>query len=229
MTSADPTRPATISFHRRASRGLFVVLPLCFAACRDDHVVAYSVPKENVAPPPGAAVSAPQPSPAAANAGAPDTGMVTTPVATSAGPGLAWTAPAHWQSKPGNAMRKGSYAINGEGGLTADLSITAFPGDVGGEVANVNRWRGQIGLTPLADADVASAVTRSSANGLTLNVVDFANLGAATPIRIVGAMVPHEGATWFFKLMGPDALVAKEKPSFLEFLKTVKPAAPAAP
>ena len=46
---------------------------------------------------------------------------------------------------------------------------------------------------------------------------------------MLGAMVPYEGAMWFFKLSGPDALVAATKPAFLEFLKTVKAAAPVLP
>ena len=45
--------------------------------------------------------------------------------------------------------------------------------------------------------------------------------------HILGAMIPYGGATWFVKLSGPDALVAKEKPAFLAFLDTIK-AAPAA-
>ena len=51
-------------------------------------------------------------------------------------------------------------------------------------------------------------------------------LFARNPQRILGAIVPFNGGTWFFKLMGPDALVAKAKPGFLEFLKTVRPAQP---
>ena len=152
--------------------------------------------------------------------------MAATPVATAAGSGLTWTAPAAWKVKPPSAMRKGSYLV-GEGDVTADLSITAFPGDVGGEAANVNRWRGQVSLPPLGDAEIAGAVTRVSANGLTIGVVDFAGAGDKAS-RILGAMVPFGGATWFFKLMGPDAVVAAAKPAFLEFIKTVK-AAPATP
>jgi len=39
--------------------------------------------------------------------------------------------------------------------------------------------------------------------------------------------VPFEGATWFFKLMGPDKVVAQQKTAFMAFLDTVKPAAAA--
>lgn len=147
-------------------------------------------------------------------------------VATATGAALAWAAPAHWQVKTGSAMRKGSYTVPGPDGGSADLAITAFPGDVGGEVANVNRWRGQLQLAPLPETEISGQVTRLKIGTLSVSVVDFANPSAAQPQRMIGAIVPFEGATWFFKLMGPDALVAKEKPAFLEFLQSVKPAAP---
>ena len=149
--------------------------------------------------------------------------MANTAVPTASGAALAWTAPAHWTAKPAGAMRKGSYSIKGDGG-EADMSITAFPGDVGGDLANLNRWRGQIGLGPIAQAEFESTTQHLDYNGLHLTVVDIAGTGA-TAQRILGAMVPHAGGTWFFKLMGPAGLVAKEKAAFAAFLETIKPAA----
>ena len=201
-------------------------LMLLFTACRDAKVASYRVPKEKDPEMPAANVAstdaAAPAAPANASAPAPGAGMAATPVATASGAGLTWTAPATWKVKAASAMRKGSFTISGDGG-DADLSITAFPGDVGGELANINRWRGQVSLAPLSEGEVAAAVTRVSANGLAIGVVDFVGTGA-TPQRILGAMVPYGSATWFFKLMGPDAVVAQAKPSFLEFLKTVKAA-----
>lgn len=149
--------------------------------------------------------------------------MASTPVATSAGASLAWTAPASWQSKPGSAMRKATFVITGEAGATAELAVTAFPGDVGGEVANLNRWRGQLQLAPQSPSDAAAAITRVQANGLTIGVVEMVGTGA-TPVRLIGAMVPFDGATWFFKLTGPDALVAAQKQAFLDFARSIRPA-----
>ena len=206
----------------RRSVLLFAALLLPLAACRKAEVSYYKVPKEKDPEPPGVATGA---APAAGAPAAP--GMAGTPVPTAEGPSLVWTAPADWKTKPASAMRKGSYAVPGNGGVDADLSITAFPGDVGGEVANVNRWRNQLQLPPLDDAAVASAITRVERNGVKFTLVDFASTGAA-PQRIVGAMVPFEGATWFFKLMGPDDAVAKAKPAFEAFLATVKPSAASA-
>src|SRR4051812_22881438 len=110
------------------------------SGCRDAKVAYYRVPKEKVEEPPASASATPGHS------------MADTAVPTAQGADLTWTAPAAWKSKPAGAMRKGSFAVTGENGETADLSITAFPGDVGGDLANINRWRGQIQLPPITDA-----------------------------------------------------------------------------
>ncbi len=214
-------------------RTALLFVPLFLAGCGDSEIAAYRVPKSAAAPAPAAsetaAVENPHAAPmaAAANAPAPMGGaMPNAAFATASGLPLAWTAPAEWQPKTGSATRKGSYAIAGEGGATADLAITAFPGDVGGEVANVNRWRGQVQLPPLSEADAAAALARLDINGLKIAILDVASAEGAERVRMIGAMIPFGGSTWFFKLLGPDALVAAQKPAFLEFLKTVKPAAP---
>lgn len=141
--------------------------------------------------------------------------MASLPVPAATGQALVWTAPAQWSPKTGSAMRKGSFAVSGPEG-DGDLAITAFPGDVGGDLANVNRWRGQLKLPPVAD--FAGTVQPLDVNGLHMLVFDAANSGS----RILGAIVPRPGETWFFKLTGPDALVARTKPAFIDFLKTVK-------
>jgi len=200
-----------------------LVALLLLAACRESKVTSYRVPKEQDPTLPGMTAAGAD---ASSPGGMPPAGgasMADTAVPTAAGPGLTWTAPAGWRAKPASAMRKGSYAVPGEGGAEADLSITAFPGDVGGELANVNRWRGQVQLPPLGYSDLPGAVSAVAQNGLQLTIVDFASAEGADSKRILGAIVPFADGTWFFKLTGPDRLVAGEKPAFLAFLKTVKP------
>ena len=119
-------------------------------------------------------------------------------------------------------MRKGSYAITADSGETADLSITAFPGDVGGDLANVNRWRGQIQLPPLAAAELSGATAHLDVNGLHLTTVDFTGGPTAKPQRVIGAIIPVGNATWFFKLSGPAALVGREQAAFATFLQTIR-------
>ena len=132
---------------------------------------------------------------------------------------LLWHAPSEWTVKAAGSMRKGSYAVGPGGAL--DLSVTAFPGDVGGPLANVNRWLGQVGLPPIDEPGLPQYTSHMEANGL---VFFLADTGAKDPTheqRIVAAVVFWQGNSWFFKLMGPTDLVAKEKPEFTEFLGTV--------
>ncbi len=216
----------------RTPRVLLFTLPLAFVACRDAKVASYRIPKEVDAHAGHAHAAAP-----AAPAGAmPDTGGLA--VASTDAGGLTWTAPAAWKARPTSSVRKGSYTVGEDGGPTADLAITAFPGDVGGDLANVNRWRGQVSLPPIAAAELPANLTAFTVGSLDVKVVDLAGGTKEAPVRMLGAIVPFGSSTWFFKLTGPDALVAKEKPAFLAFLQTIKvstqplappAAAPAAP
>jgi len=130
---------------------------------------------------------------------------------------LRWRAPATWQVKAVSAMRKASYAVGG-----AEVAITVFPGDVGGVLANVNRWRGQAGLAPVDAAGLDSVTTQLTSNGVHFIATDAAGTGQAA-LRIVAVLVPWQGRTWFFKLTGPGEAVGDAKPAFLEFLQTVEP------
>ncbi|MBI2496900.1 MAG: hypothetical protein HYV75_02875 [Opitutae bacterium] len=210
---------------RRSTQTMVVSLMILLTGCKDRAITAYRAPKDApaAAMPQAAAVDTnnlppghpPIGAAAQATPGADMAGAIV-PTAGDAS-GLTWTAPAGWTAKPLGAMRKGSYAIKGSGG-EADLSITAFPGATGGLEANLNRWRGQVGLPALPPTEVVAATEKIEANGLQAVVCDYAGNGT----RLVGAIVPHGGNSWFFKLTGPDALVAAEKPAFLAFLQTVK-------
>jgi hypothetical protein len=204
-----------------------VLAPLC-ASCRKANVESYRIPKEKDVQMPIATVAPSANSGGTTEAPPPSASpMANTPVPTAEGAELTWTAPPEWAQKPPAPMRKATFAIPSSSG-DAELSITAFPGDVGGELANVNRWRGQVQLPPITEGELAKEVTRVEHNGLKFGVADIVATGA-NPRRILGASVPFGGATWFFKIAGPDAAVSAAKPAFLTFLATVKPAAPAAP
>ncbi|MEO6874011.1 MAG: hypothetical protein ABI222_04235 [Opitutaceae bacterium] len=225
---------------RRRQVYLLLASLTLLTACREAKVTSYRVPKEKPDElPPGMAAAStnaatvpesgadPHSSPPAPGSTmAPGSDMASTAVPTANGADLSWIAPASWKPKPPGAMRKGSFAVSGAEG-DADLSITAFPGDVGGELANLNRWRGQIQLAPLGEGDLTAATTHLEQNGLSVVMVDFVSPSTNHPARILGAIVPFNNATWFFKLMGPATTVEAAKPAFLDFLKTVR--APAAP
>ncbi len=174
-------------------------------SCRDREVQAYRVPKEAAIPPELAASPTPGPAAGSAQAGA-----------------LRWQAPATWSEKPATTLRRGSYRLSNEAGEEADFSVIAFPGDAGGLLQNLNRWRGQIGLPPLAEAELGGALEHLDVGSLHMDVVDFGGTVAGKPTRITGAVLPFGGESWFFKLMGPEDLVARAKPEFMAFLNSVE-------
>jgi hypothetical protein len=207
---------------RRLATSTLVVFAIVSAGCRDREITTYRAPKD--APPAAqpAAASGNMPAdhpPIGDGTPAPGADMGGPAVPTASGAGLAWSAPAAWTPKALGPMRKGSFSIKTDSG-ELDLSITAFPGATGGLEANLNRWRGQVGLDPLSPQEVITAAEKFEANGLQFTVVDYAGNGK----RLVGAVVQYGGDSWFFKLMGPDAPVAGQKAGFVEFLHTVKEA-----
>jgi len=124
-----------------------------------------------------------------------------------------WTAPTGWEERaPGN-MVIGSLAVPGKDGKGADVTITTFPGDVGGELANLNRWRAQLGLQPVSEPGKSDEVTVGGASG---KLYELSN----DSTTIVVASIPRNGATWFLKLKGDKDTVANAKPAFREFLKS---------
>lgn len=188
---------------------VFLSLSLCTlalmqTACRDREVQAYRVPKEPAVPPELAASLTPA-MPAAASSGA-----------------LRWNAPAGWIEKEATSMRRGSFTVTGPGGAEADLSIIAFPGDAGGLLENLNRWRGQVSLPALAPSELDAALDHLDVGPLHMEVVDFVGSAGGVPTRILGGIFTFGGESWFVKLMGPDAVVAGAKADFIAFLQTIE-------
>lgn len=161
--------------------------------------------------------------------------------AAAAGPVLEWTAPADWTAKPASEMRLASYSYIAPGGESAELSVFVFPDAAGGLLANINRWRGQVGLEPVAESALETTATRTQIAGQEAWLVDFSGTPNAAapamgstppptgPTRITGAIVPLQGRSWFFKLMGPDALVLTQSENFKAFIASLRVVTPPAP
>lgn len=130
-------------------------------------------------------------------------------------PALHWTAPEGWAEQPATGFRKGSFLVRSADGKQADISVISFPQQAGGLLANVNRWRDQLKLTPITNE--ADAGTPMPVAGRDMFFVDL--VGAKT--RILGGIFPLNGETWFFKMMGPDEVVEGQREAFRKFLGSV--------
>ena len=232
-------------------------LALTLAGCREEPVRTYNVAKETPPPaaaadphaghghaagelPPGhpPIAGSPTATPAGGDTsslppGHPPIGgsamspMPGQPAATAVANAVTWAAPDHWAAKPLGPMRRGSFAAKNTAG-EADCSIFVFPAATNPLLANINRWRGQVGLTPLTEAQLPTETITVESAGLSFAVVDLLGqqAGSENAVRVLGAVLYRGDEAWFFMLGGPDAVVAAEKSAFLDFLRTVRPATP---
>jgi hypothetical protein len=137
-----------------------------------------------------------------------------------------WIVPRDWEEGKAAPMRRATFLVKSADGQSAEVAVSAFPGDVGGLLANVNRWRGQIGLGPVAPDEVASITSDVEVNGAKATVVDFQTdgtpAGKSHPQRMIVVTLPHAGNSWFFKMTGDAPLVGLQKEALLQFVKSVK-------
>ena len=120
-------------------------------------------------------------------------------------------------------MRVASFKVNGVDGKSADVSVIPLPGLAGSDDANVNRWRGQVGLSPASPDELKKSAESVEAGGQPAQLYDIAgqNPGSGDAERILGVIQHRDDMAWFFKMTGDAGLVEKQKPSFVAFLESL--------
>jgi len=134
-----------------------------------------------------------------------------------------WKVPAGWKEIPSGPFLVAKFTV-GDGKSATAVNVSTSAGDGGGVLANVNRWRGQLGLPPWSETEARQqtrevALADGTATWVELSGTDGRTGQAAT---VVGAIVPHGGQTWFYKLMGEAQTVAGQKSAFTRFVEEVK-------
>ncbi len=217
---------------------------ILLAGCQKEEVRTYEIPKESppqdaVAPvrmtvnagteaPAGDALAGTAPQSSAPMAGPMMQASGNAPM--QALPGMAeqsaqfdsptWTAPEGWQAQPLGSMRKGSWLIEKDG-QRAEVSVLVFPGDVGGDLANVNRWADQVDMAPLTPQELIS-MQEGNAIEVDKHPGFLVELTGPSGQSIAGVILPYHGATWFFKMQGDTELVNAEAVNFGRFMSTVR-------
>ena len=135
-----------------------------------------------------------------------------------------WQVPSGWKEIPAGQFLVAKFALPGGGGEPAAVNVSMAAGDGGGLLANLNRWRGQLGLAPVAEADLATQVQSLDVPGGKATLADISGQDARTgqKARLLAVVVPQSGDTWFYKLMGNAQVVQQEKDAFLKFVQGVK-------
>lgn len=187
-----------------------VVALLVAAGCGRDEVAHYRVPKADPA-----AASAPGSMGAMGPAGA----LPPPPDASTTGT-LQWALPKGWtENRSSGGMRYATLKPGTPGKV--DVSVTVFPGPAGGELANVNRWRNQIGLPPVEDAALAKDRKSLKAPIGSVAVFDYTSDGKEKT-RLVAGIVFAGGNSWFVKMVGDAGPVAVARADFVRLLESLR-------
>lgn len=176
------------------------------AGCGRNDVQVYRVAKEAPQGPADAQAAAMPP-------GHPDTGAVPSD--------LQWKLPSGWEEVPAGQMRRASFRVKTSNGKSADVGVFP-PGIAGRDLDNVNRWRSQVGLAPVSEAELPKLAQSVEVAGQPAQLYDLAGQSAAgDKSRILAAILHRDGGAWFFKMIGDEEVVAQQKPTFVDFLKSI--------
>ena len=203
------------------------IILLLLSGCEDPVVVSYSVPKS---PPPTIlqAVSDEETDKSVFNQ---VSKLSTTEITTKAemqilpgmqesadaGPDIVFSLPEGWTDAGSSGIRKANLRINDASG-SAEITALSFPGNVGGNLANVNRWCGQIELNIMSQAQldsISEPITISNHGGT------YLRLQGPQKSILVG-ILPFHGSTWFFKMLGDNATVQANELAMKSFLNSIK-------
>jgi hypothetical protein len=105
-------------------------------------------------------------------------------------------------------------------GKSAEITVSSVGGDLH---TNINRWRGQVGLAPLAGAELTASLKKIETLGVQ---ADYAELTSPAESQdrttILGVAAVVEGRQYFIKLTGDPAVAEAEKANFESFVKSLK-------
>jgi hypothetical protein len=181
---------------------LAFAMAMALVSCNNDKIEVYKIPKEGITVAMQSASG----------------GLVPPP-----GNPAQWTKPEGWSEQPLSEMRLGSFKVDGPNAASADVSVIAFPGEAGGLVSNINRWRGQLQLAPLEEAELRQSIQRTEVDHVPTYLVDFQTAeNAPKPSRILGAVLQTADRTWFVKMTGPPEFIETQRQKFLDFVKSFR-------
>ena len=135
-----------------------------------------------------------------------------------------------WKQVPAGAMRLAEFST-GEAPQSPHVAVSQFPADGGpliaDPLANINRWRKEIGLSPINQDAVAGAAQAIDVDGKpALYVRMVPNVSKPEESQAtkatLAAIIKTGNQVWFFKMNGDRELVQKHEDEFKAFLKSLK-------
>ncbi|MCI0459886.1 MAG: hypothetical protein L0Z62_23290 [Gemmataceae bacterium] len=133
---------------------------------------------------------------------------------------LTYKLPEGWREAP---LTKFSVATfrTGPGPRAADVTISPVGGGV---VENINRWRDQLSLPARTEGQIHKdlrEIEMAAGKAVSVELVGV-HKKTREPTAILGAVAPHGGTVWYFKMTGPPDVVAGQRVAFETFMRSVR-------
>lgn len=138
---------------------------------------------------------------------------VTPQGAAGGAPDLHYEVPEGWKEEPASGFRLASFQVS-DGGKKAEITVVTAGGDL---LANVNRWRGQIGLDPTTQAELDRDAQPIDVGELQGQYVELTGPKKTT----LAVVVQAAGRTWFTTLKGDNELAQRETENFKTFVHSL--------
>lgn len=129
-----------------------------------------------------------------------------------------WILPEGWSDQPASGMRLATVIIPISDN-TLNASITEFGGDLAG---NVNRWRGQVGLPSLPEAEILSSLEKVETSLGLGYIVTLINPASPTKAMLAAIIPRPSGTSVFIKVTGTSDELKLIAEPFRAFTKSFK-------
>ncbi len=128
---------------------------------------------------------------------------------------LRWDKPPAWRDADERPMRLATFIP--ENAPNTECAISVLAGEAGGVAANINRWRGQIGLDPVSEMEIAKLPRWEilGRKAVYMEVTGPSETKEDAPM-FLGLICPAPEHMLFVRMNGPQAEVASERERFRE-------------
>ena len=159
--------------------------------------------------------------PASDVAGHPPTGQEQPPDNGQAAP-LTYETPEGWKPGRTGGLRKAAFEISADG-RKAEMTVIDLAPGAAGLLPNINRWRLQIQLGKMTQAQLDKQIQKIKVDGHPGHYIYLVGPEEAKPrSAMLGVIVVAGGRAWFLKLTGDAKLVEREKKRFEQFARSLR-------
>ena len=123
--------------------------------------------------------------------------------------------PEGWTEKGASGMRMASYAIEG---TSIDCYLISL--SIGDVPSNVNRWRGQVGLSDATPEEIAGQIQSFEVDGHAVNYIEIYNEEGGK--GIIAAIVDLAPSYWYITAKGSVDELKAHATDIRKFIESIK-------